>query len=73
MANGNTIELEGEIAETLPNAMYRVKLDNGRLALATIAGRLRISSSRIFPGDRVKMEFTPYDQDRGRIIFKYRK
>ena len=63
-------QLDGVVTEQLPNSMYRVRLDNGRIVLATVAGRMRMSKIRVLPGDRVKMEFTPYDQDRGRIIFR---
>ncbi len=70
MAHKDTHELNGIITESLPNAMYRIKLDNGQLAVATVMGRLRISRVRLFPGDRVKVEFTPYDAARGRIVFK---
>lgn len=68
MAKPDINELDGVITETLPNAMFRVQLDNGHLATVTIAGRLRVRSSKILPGDRVTMEFTPYDPSRGRII-----
>ena len=63
-------QLDGIVTEQLPNSMFRVRLDNGRIVLATVAGRMRMSKIRVLPGDRVKMEFTPYDQDRGRIIFR---
>ena len=71
MAHRDTHELSGVITESLPNAMFRVKLDNGQLALATVAGRMRLSHVRVLPGDRVKMEFTPYDSARGRIVYKF--
>jgi translation initiation factor IF-1 len=51
--------------------MFRIELDDGGMALATLKGRMRKNYVRIFPGDRVKVEFTPYDQERGRIIYKY--
>jgi translation initiation factor IF-1 len=66
-------ELDGVITESLPNSMYRIKLENeDRLILATVSGKMRINKIRVMPGDRVKVEFTPYDPDRGRIIFKYK-
>lgn len=62
---------EGFITEALPNSMYRVKLDEGaRLILATVSGKMRMSRIRVLPGDRVRVEFTPYDENRGRIIYK---
>jgi len=72
MKNNKNIEVNGEVTEALPNTMFRVQLENGKLILATLKGRLRKSYVRIFPGDKVKVEFTPYDQERGRIIFKFR-
>ncbi len=72
MATGTTPQSDGVVAESLPNSMFRVKLDDGRVVLATVAGRMRMNSIRVLPGDRVKMEFTPYDMDRGRIIFRYK-
>jgi len=73
MPDPKTNDLEGVITESLPNAMFRVRLDNGELALATVAGRMRINRIRVLPGDRVIMEFTPYDKNRGRIIQRLRK
>ncbi|MBU0998449.1 translation initiation factor IF-1 [Patescibacteria group bacterium] len=72
MKDNKNTEVNGEVTEALPNTMFRVKLEDGKLILATLRGRLRKSYVRIFPGDRVKVEFTPYDQERGRIIFKFR-
>ena len=65
--------VDGTVTEALPNTMFRVDLGEGRLVLTTLKGILRRRYERIFPGDRVKVEFSPYDQDRGRIVFKYRK
>lgn len=67
------ITVDGTVTEALPNTMFRVDLGDGRLILATLKGILRRRYERIFPGDRVKVEMTPYDKDRGRIVFKYRK
>ena len=72
MKDNKNIEVVGEVTESLPNTMFRVKLENGKIILATLRGRLRKSYVRIFPGDRVKVEMTPYDEDRGRIAFKFR-
>lgn len=65
--------VEGEVTESLPNTMFRVKSDDGREILTTLKGKLRRSYVRIFPGDFVKVEMTKYDQERGRIVFKYNK
>ncbi len=72
MKDNKNIEINGEVTEALPNTMFRVKLEDGKLILATLRGRLRKSYVRIFPGDKVRVEFTPYDQERGRITFKFR-
>lgn len=66
-------EINGEVKEALPNTMFKVELEDERVILATLRGKLRKSYVRIFPGDKVRVEMTPYDQDRGRIVFKYRK
>lgn len=64
------IELEGEVLESLPNAMFRVKTDDGKTVLCTLAGKMRIYHIKVMPGDRVKLEVTPYDETKGRIIFR---
>jgi translation initiation factor IF-1 len=66
------IELEGEITEALPSTMFRVQIDNGHQVLATISGKMRKNYIRILPGDRVKVELSPYDLSRGRITYRYR-
>jgi translation initiation factor IF-1 len=66
------IELEGEVTEALPNTMFRVGLDNGHQVLAHISGRMRRNYIRILPGDRVKVELSPYDLTRGRITFRFK-
>ena len=71
MARGDTTEFNAEVQETLPNTMFRVKFDDGRLILATLKGSMRKRYVRIFPGDRVKVEMAKYDQERGRIVYKY--
>ncbi len=64
------IEAEGTIMEALPNAMFRVELDNGHKVLAHISGKMRMHYIKILPGDKVKVEISPYDLSRGRIIFR---
>jgi translation initiation factor IF-1 len=64
------IETEGEIIEALPNAMFRVKLENGHIVLAHVSGKMRMNFIRILPGDKVKLELSPYDLSRGRITFR---
>ena len=70
MAKEDLIEVEGEVAEALPNAMFRIKLDNGHIVTAHISGKIRMHFIRILPGDRVKVELSPYDLSRGRITFR---
>lgn len=66
------IELEGSVVETLPNAMFRVELDNGHQVLAHISGKMRMHYIRILPDDRVVVELSPYDLGRGRITYRYK-
>ncbi|MHB8511736.1 MAG: translation initiation factor IF-1 [Actinomycetota bacterium] len=66
------IEMEGTIEEALPNVMFRVKLDNGHVVLGHISGKMRKHYIRILPGDRVKVELSPYDLNRGRITYRFR-
>ena len=66
----DVIEIEGTILESMPNAMFRVKLENGHEILAHISGKIRKNFIRILPGDRVKVEMTPYDLTKGRITFR---
>lgn len=70
MAKEEPIEVEGTILEALPNAMFRVELDNGHKVLAHVSGKMRMNFIRILPGDRVKLELSPYDLTRGRITFR---
>ena len=72
MRKQNLIEMEGIVTESLPNAMFRVSLDNGCQVLAHISGKIRKNYIRILLGDRVKVELSPYDLTRGRIIFRYK-
>ncbi len=66
------IELEGEVIEALPNTMFKVKLDNDHEVLAHISGKMRMHYIRILPGDRVKVELSPYDLTRGRITYRFK-
>lgn len=72
MAKHDTIEMEGTIIEPLPNAMFRVQLDNGHVVLAHISGKMRMHFIKILPGDRVTVELSPYDPTRGRITYRYK-
>ncbi|HTH13874.1 MAG: translation initiation factor IF-1 [Spirochaetales bacterium] len=67
-----TIEVEGVVRESLPNTMFRVEIQNGHVILAHLSGKMRKNYIRIVPGDRVKVELSPYDLTRGRIIFRER-
>ena len=66
------IELEGTVLETLPNAMFKVELENGHVVLAHISGKMRMYYIKILPGDRVKLEMTPYDLTKARITYRHR-
>ncbi len=68
----DAIVLEGTVTEPLPNAMFRVELENGHKVLAHISGKMRMHYIRILPGDRVQVELTPYDLSRGRITYRYK-
>ena len=72
MAKEELIETEGKILEALPNAMFRVELENGHVVLAHVSGKMRMNFIRILPGDKVKLELSPYDLSRGRITFRVR-
>ncbi|MDT8441110.1 MAG: translation initiation factor IF-1 [Desulfuromonadales bacterium] len=70
MSKEEAIEVEGKVIEPLPNAMFRVELDNGHVVLAHISGKMRKYYIRILPGDRVTVELSPYDLSRGRITYR---
>jgi len=70
MAKEELIETEGRVIETLPNAMFKVELENGHMVLAHVSGKMRMNFIRILPGDKVKLELSPYDLSRGRITFR---
>ena len=72
MAKEELIEVEGVIKEALPNAMFRVELENGHEVLAHISGKMRKHFIRILPGDKVLVELSPYDLKRGRIVYRYK-
>ncbi|MCX6828000.1 MAG: translation initiation factor IF-1 [candidate division Zixibacteria bacterium] len=72
MAKEDTIQVEGKVLEPLPNAMFKVELDNGHVVLAHISGKMRMHFIKILPGDRVTLELSPYDLSRGRIIYRYK-
>ena len=72
MSKADVIELEGVVVEALPNANFQVELANGHRVLAHISGKLRTNFIRILPGDKVKVEMTPYDLSKGRISFRYK-
>lgn len=70
MTHQGSIEVEGEVVECLPNTLFRVKLPNGRIVLCHLSGKMRIHFIRIMPGDKVKLEMTPYDATKGRITYR---
>ena len=72
MAKEEAIEVEGTIIEPLPNAMFQVELDNGHRVLAHISGKMRMHYIRILPGDKVKLEMSPYDLSKARITYRYK-
>ena len=72
MAKDDVIEIDGIVKEALPNATFRVALENGHVILCHIAGRMRMNYIKILQGDKVKIELTPYSLDKGRITFRYK-
>jgi translation initiation factor IF-1 len=72
VAKEEGIQVEGTVVEPLPNAMFRVELENGHIVLAHISGKMRMHFIRILPGDKVTVELSPYDLSRGRIIYRYK-
>lgn len=72
MAKEESIEVQGTILETLPNAMFMVALDNGHKVLAHISGKMRMHFIKILPGDKVTIELSPYDLSRGRITYRFK-
>ena len=72
MSKEDAIEVMATVVETLPNAMFKVKLEQGHEGLAHVSGRMRKNFIRILPGDRVAVELSPYDLNRGRIVYRYK-
>lgn len=72
MSKEDVIEIEGKVLEPLPNAMFRVELNNGHKILAHVSGKIRMHFIRILPGDRVTVELSPYDLTRGRIVYRFK-
>jgi translation initiation factor IF-1 len=72
MSKDDAIQVEGKVLETLPNAMFRVELENGHKVLAHISGKMRMHYIRILPGDTVTVELSPYDLTRGRVVYRAR-
>ena len=72
MSKTDVIEIEGVVVEKLPNAMFKVELENGHIVLAHISGKLRMNFIKILPGDRVTVELSPYDLTRGRITYRFK-
>ncbi len=70
MAHQGSMEVEGVVKESLPNTLFRVELDNGHLVLCHLSGKMRMHFIKILPGDRVRVEMTPYDKEKGRITFR---
>ena len=72
MSKEDMIELEGTVVEAMPNAMFKVEIQGGHQILAHISGKLRMNFIRILPGDKVRIEMSPYDLTKGRIVFRYK-
>jgi len=72
MAKEEKIEKDGEVIEALPNSQFRVRLENGQEILGLLSGKMRMNYIKILPGDRVKVEISPYDLSKGRIIYRYK-
>ena len=72
MSKDDVIQMQGEVVENLPNATFRVKLENGHVVLGHISGKMRMHYIRILPDDRVVVELSPYDLTRGRIVYRYK-
>ena len=70
MAHQGSIEIEGVVRESLPNTLFRVELENGQIVLCHLSGKMRMNFIKILPGDKVRVEMTPYDKEKGRIIFR---
>ena len=73
MSKGDTLQMNGTVSEALPNASFKVELENGIMVLAHISGKMRMHYIRILPGDKVTVELTPYDLTRGRIVYRFKQ
>jgi len=73
MVQKGITELDGFVLESLPNANFKVEIGEGKVVLCHVSGKMRLNHIRIMPGDKVKLEMTPYDQNRGRIVYKYNR
>ncbi len=72
MTHQGSVEIDGVVKESLPNTLFRVELVEGKMVLCHLSGKMRMHFIKILPGDRVRIEMTPYDKDKGRIIFRHR-
>jgi translation initiation factor IF-1 len=72
MAHQGAIEINGVVREVLPNTLFRVEVEEGKVVLCHLSGKMRINFIKLMPGDRVKIEITPYDPNRGRIVYRYK-
>ena len=72
MSKEDNIEVEGTVLETLPNAMFKVKIENGQVVLAYVSGKMRMHFIKILPGDKVTVELSPYDLTKGRITYRFK-
>ncbi len=70
MAHQGSIEIEGVVRESLPNTLFRVELENGQIVLCHLSGKMRMNFIKILPGDKVRVEMTPYDKEKGRIVYR---
>lgn len=70
MAHQGSIEIDGVVTESLPNTLFRVELDNGSIVLCHLSGKMRMNFIKILPGDKVRVEMTPYDKTKGRIVYR---
>ena len=70
MAHQGSVEIEGVVRESLPNTLFRVELENGSLVLCHLSGKMRMHFIKILPGDKVRVEMTPYDKTKGRIVYR---
>ena len=72
MSKEDVIQMQGEVVENLPNATFRVRLENGHVVLGHVSGKMRMNYIKILPGDKVKLELSPYDLSKGRIVYRYK-